>query len=58
VATVHAALGDANESFRWLDAAFAERSPWIGYMRVDPRLAPLRSDPRFSVLLTRAKLDS
>jgi TolB-like protein/Flp pilus assembly protein TadD len=58
VATVHAALGDANESFRWLDAAFAERSPWIGDMRVDPRLAPLRSDPRFSVLLTRAKLDS
>jgi TolB-like protein/lipoprotein NlpI len=58
VATVHAALGDADESFRWLDKAFAERSPWIGYMRVDPRLAPLRSDPRFSVLMSRAKLDS
>ena len=58
VATVHAALGDADESFRWLDTAFAERSPWIGYMRVDPRLAPLRSDPRFSVLMSRAKLET
>jgi TolB-like protein/Flp pilus assembly protein TadD len=58
VATVYAALGEADESFRWLDMAFAERSPWIGYLRVDPRLAPLRSDPRFSRLLTRAKLDS
>ena len=58
VATVYAALGEADEGFRWLDMAFAERSPWIGYMRVDPRLAPLRSDPRFSRLLTRAKLDA
>ncbi len=57
VATVHVALDDADESFRWLDTAFAERSPWIGYMRVDPRLNPLRSDPRFSALLTRAGLD-
>jgi hypothetical protein len=55
---VYAALGEADEGFRWLDMAFAERSPWIGYMRVDPRLAPLRSDPRFSRLLTRAKLDA
>ena len=57
IATVHVALDDADESFRWLDKAFAERSPWIGYMRVDPRLNPLRSDPRFSALLTRAELD-
>jgi TolB-like protein/lipoprotein NlpI len=57
LATVHVALDDADESFRWLDMAFAERSPWIAYMRVDPRLNPLRSDPGFSALLTRAKLD-
>jgi hypothetical protein len=39
-----------------MDAAFAERSPWIGYLLVDPRLDPLREDSRFSQLLARARL--
>jgi TolB-like protein/Tfp pilus assembly protein PilF len=56
-AVVHAALGDIDESFRWLEFAFAEPSPWIGYMRVDPRLDPLRSDSRFDRLLRQARLD-
>ena len=55
-AVIHAALGDQDEAFRWMDAAFDERSPWIGYMFVDPRLDPLRDDPRFSRLLARARL--
>ena len=40
-----------------MDIAFEERSPWIGYMKVDPRLDPLRPDRRFDALLQQARLD-
>ena len=56
-AVIHAALGDMDESFGWLERAYAERSPWIGYMRVDPRLDPLRSHSGFDSLLRQAGLD-
>jgi len=56
VAMIHAALGESDDAFTWLDRAFEERSPWIGYLRVDPRGGPLRSDPRFEALLERARL--
>ncbi len=58
VAAIYAALGDTDEAFEWLESAYEERSPWIGYMAVDPRLAPLRSDPRFAALLREARLES
>ena len=57
VAVIHGALGEIDEGFRWLDLAFEEQSPWVGYMRVDPRLDPFRSDPRFDALLQKAHLD-
>jgi tetratricopeptide (TPR) repeat protein len=55
-AVIYVALGDIEEGFEWLDAAYREQSPWIGYMRVDPRLDPLRSDARFDELLEQADL--
>ncbi len=57
VAVIHAALGDTDEAFDRLEGAFEERSPWIGYMKVDPRVDPLRSDPRFDDILLKARLD-
>jgi tetratricopeptide (TPR) repeat protein len=54
-AVIYIALGDVDEGIRWLERAYAERSPWIGYMRVDPRLDPLRSDSRFDALLRQAR---
>lgn len=56
VAMVHAALGDGDEAFRWLDLAYEERSPWMGYVGVDPRSEQLRPDPRFARLLERLRL--
>ena len=56
-AVIYVALGETDDAFRWLDRAFEERSPWIGYMAVDPRLDGLRSDPRLDVLMTNARLD-
>jgi DNA-binding winged helix-turn-helix (wHTH) protein/tetratricopeptide (TPR) repeat protein len=53
IALVHAGLGDKAEAFTWLDKAFAERSHWLVWLRLDPRWKTLRSDPRFAVLVDR-----
>jgi serine/threonine-protein kinase len=53
VATVHVALDDTTAALEWLERAFAERSPWIGYLGVDPRIAPLRAHPRFRTLVEK-----
>jgi serine/threonine-protein kinase len=58
VALIHIALGDLETGLSWLERAYDEQSPWIGYMRVDPRLDPVRSRPRFQRLLTKAHLES
>jgi eukaryotic-like serine/threonine-protein kinase len=56
LAVVHAALGDKDEAFRDLDRAVAERSSWMTYLAVNPRLDALRSDPRFQDVLKRVGL--
>ena len=52
---IHAALGDEDQAFKWLALAVQERSGWIAYLRVDPRLDKLHTDARFTELTpTRA----
>jgi serine/threonine-protein kinase len=53
VAAIHVALGDTTAALDWLDRALEEREPWIGYLEVDPRVAPLRSQPRYERLVAR-----
>lgn len=55
VALVHAGLGDKEQAFAWIEKAFAERSHWLVWMRLDPRWKTLRSDPRFAELVERMK---
>lgn len=52
-AVIRAALGDADAAFDRLHAAVEARSGWIAYLGVDPRLDPLRADPRFQALAAR-----
>jgi TolB-like protein/thioredoxin-like negative regulator of GroEL len=52
-AYMYAALGDADHAFEWLNKAADDREPSVLWAKVDPRLDPLRSDPRFDALLAR-----
>jgi serine/threonine-protein kinase len=57
VALVHHALGDVDQAFRWLDKAFEARDTnGLPALKVDPRLASLRADPRFVDLLRRMRI--
>jgi TolB-like protein/Tfp pilus assembly protein PilF len=47
---LHAALGEKDEAFRWLEQALAEREAWLPHLRFDPGLIHIRSDPRFAEL--------
>ena len=55
VAVVLIALERFDESFRWLDRALEEASPLIAMSGIDPRIDPIRSDPRFAELLQRIR---
>jgi hypothetical protein len=49
-------LGDKDGAFIWLNRAADLKHPAIGYIKVDPSLDPLRSDPRFADLMHRVGL--
>jgi TolB-like protein/Tfp pilus assembly protein PilF len=53
VALVCAGLGDKDQAFEWLEKAYQEHSVGVMFLKVDPTLDPLRSDPRFKDLLRR-----
>jgi tetratricopeptide (TPR) repeat protein len=56
-ALIYVGLGDKDRSFEWLERAYEERSSWMSYLNVEPRLDPLRSDSRFSSLLRNVGLE-
>ncbi len=58
VALIHAALADVDTAFACLERAYEERSGWLPYAGLEPRLAALRPDPRFQRLLARVGLPS
>ena len=51
LALIHVALGENDKAFVLLDKAIAERSTFLVYSKWEPRLDPLRSDPRFKRIL-------
>jgi len=52
----HAALNQADRMFEFLEAALAERDPYLTRMDAEPYFEPFRSDPRYRDLLGRMNL--
>jgi tetratricopeptide (TPR) repeat protein len=50
-ATLHMGLGDHAEALTWLERAHAERRGWLAYLRVNPVLDAIRTEPRFKALV-------
>jgi len=50
---IYAALGRKDQAFEWFETAYAERSFYLSWFKVEPELDPLRPDPRFQSLLQR-----
>jgi TolB-like protein/Tfp pilus assembly protein PilF len=56
IALVCTGLGWIDQAFEYLSEAYKEKSGWMTYLNVDPRLDPLRGDARFVGLLHRVHL--
>jgi TolB-like protein/Tfp pilus assembly protein PilF len=56
LAYVHLALGDQSTAIALLEKAAGERDPDVLWLAVDPRVDPLRSNPRFEQLLVRLRV--
>ncbi|HVF47487.1 MAG TPA: tetratricopeptide repeat protein [Pyrinomonadaceae bacterium] len=55
-AVVYAAVGEKDKAFDQLEKEFATGGWMLNFLRVDPDLEPLRSDPRFADLLKKVNL--
>jgi serine/threonine protein kinase/tetratricopeptide (TPR) repeat protein len=51
IAVIYSLLGERDEAFNWLAQAEKENAVGLTYVRVDPRINSLRSDPRYEELL-------
>jgi tetratricopeptide (TPR) repeat protein len=55
IAEIHLALGNREEALSWLERAYEARDYFFRWLAIDPRLDPLRSNPRFQALVERLK---
>lgn len=55
-AWIHLGLGEVEETFRHLAAAYERRSNWLAWLGAEPRYDSVRQDPRFRELLHKVGL--
>jgi TolB-like protein/DNA-binding winged helix-turn-helix (wHTH) protein/Tfp pilus assembly protein PilF len=56
LALVHIGLGERDQAIASLEQGYTDRDQWMLYLKVDPHLDDLRSDPRFKDLVRRVGL--
>ena len=56
-ALMYIGFGNKDQAFAWLDRAYEERASTLPFLKTNPTLASLRSDPRFLALLRRMGLE-
>jgi len=52
---VHLGRGETSRALEWLERAYDERDPWLGFLNIDPAFEPLRAEPRFVSLAERVE---
>ena len=57
VAIVYAGLNDSDHAFKWMEKAFDQRAEGVVYLKAQPYLDNLRSDPRRAAFLKRIGLE-
>lgn len=53
IALLHLGLDERDETFAWLEKAYQDRDVRLSFLKVDPKWASLRNDPRFESLMRR-----
>src|SRR5580698_8379487 len=56
IATVYAFRNQRDEAFQWLDRAYAQRDGGLTFLKIDPLLKNLHSDPRYTAFLKKIHL--
>ena len=56
-AVLHTALGEKDAAFARLEEAYRTKAPWLKHLKTSWEFIPLRSDPRWSDLVHRLKMD-
>ncbi len=56
VAMIYNGLGAGDETFKWLDKAYADRDVRLTFLKVERKWDPLRADPRFRSLAAKMNL--
>ena len=57
IAVIYAGLKETEQTFKYLEMAYQDRSFWMIWLRIDPRFDSIRGDPRYHDLLRRMHLE-
>lgn len=57
IAMIYNGLGDRQQTFAWLEKAYADRDVRLTFLKVEHKWDTVRSDPRFVSLARRMKLE-
>lgn len=57
IASLYFTLGENDQGFEWLEKAYQVRDWFLSYIKVSSLYDPVRTDPRFELMLKRMNLD-